>query len=279
MGCSPSTVEEARVSTIPDPTGDPVDPLLTKGDIMDAITMDPHIHYFKNEIEKNMMPRRGRRIIKGDKESAIYATTDHAEYQQYIDMLNNSFEGNDDVTTNVMSMLFEEIADVRERNDVKEKLDLQDKYAALKCFVYLYTGDYAYKKVNQSLRKNDYEKMAPVLAAVKNQLGKFAKEDSNQNNEKISVLYRGVSQEDKSMVQGNRLYWKSFTSSSKSKKVAMMFGTCQYTIYLSPRLSHEYIIIPKHLSKYEEEEVLIFPYLYFEVTKSIPKPNNKASEY
>ena len=77
---------------------------------------------------------------------------------------------------------------------MRDKLDLQDKYAALKCFVYLYTGDYAYKKVNQSLRKNDIEKIAPVLAAVKNQLGKYAKEQSSDSNKKLSTLYRGVNQ-------------------------------------------------------------------------------------
>ena len=67
MGCSPSNPEEARVSNIPDPTGDPIDPMFTKGDIMDAIAFDPHIHYFKNEIEKNIMPRRGRKLVRGDK--------------------------------------------------------------------------------------------------------------------------------------------------------------------------------------------------------------------
>jgi hypothetical protein len=44
--CCKTTV----VNNIPDPTGDPVDPLLSKGDIMDAINYDPHIHYFKNQI-------------------------------------------------------------------------------------------------------------------------------------------------------------------------------------------------------------------------------------
>ena len=41
------------------------------------------------------------------------------------------------------------------------------------------------------------------------------------------------------------------------------FGKYHYDIFLSSRLSHEYIIIPEKYSRYNEEEVLIFPYFYF----------------
>jgi hypothetical protein len=45
------------VRTIPDPTGEPIDPLLSKEDIIEAINWDPHINYFKNQIEGVMMPQ------------------------------------------------------------------------------------------------------------------------------------------------------------------------------------------------------------------------------
>ena len=81
------------------------------------------------------------------------------------------------------------------------------------------------------------------------------------------------------MEEGKRMYWKSFISSTKNKAIAEKFGKYTYTIFLSARLSHEYIIIPEHLSKYNEEEVLIFPYLYFEVTKNKIMPINKTRQY
>ena len=121
--------------------------------------------------------------------------------------------------------------------------------------------------------------MAPVLAAVKNQLGCYAKENSHLANIKIEKIYRGIDQADEEMVEGRRLYWKGFTSSSLSKDTAKLFGKNQYLIFLSTRLSHEYLIIPKELSHYDEEEVLIFPFLYFEVTKAQHFTANKTSNY
>jgi hypothetical protein len=41
--------------TIPDPTGEPIDPLSSKDDLLDCINCDPHIHYFKNQIEGALM--------------------------------------------------------------------------------------------------------------------------------------------------------------------------------------------------------------------------------
>jgi hypothetical protein len=52
------------VRTIPDPTGDPIDPLTAQGDLIEAISWDPHINYFKNQMEGVMMPmvKEGRRL-------------------------------------------------------------------------------------------------------------------------------------------------------------------------------------------------------------------------
>ena len=68
-------------------------------------------------------------------------------------MVNNSIKGNELSTTNVLSHLFKEVSDMREMEAVEAKFK-NEKYSALKCFVYLYTGNYAYKKVNKSLRTN-----------------------------------------------------------------------------------------------------------------------------
>ena len=40
----------------------------------------------------------------------------------------------------------------------------------MKCFVYLYTGNYTYKKMNNLLRKSEYEKISAVIGVVKKQL-------------------------------------------------------------------------------------------------------------
>jgi hypothetical protein len=37
---------------IPEPTGKPVDPLNSAGDIVDIITTDPHIEYYQKKIKE-----------------------------------------------------------------------------------------------------------------------------------------------------------------------------------------------------------------------------------
>lgn len=51
------------------------------------------------------------------------------------------------------------MADVREGDKAQDKFK-GDTYAALKCFIYLYTGHYSYKKINSQLRRNDYNKIS-----------------------------------------------------------------------------------------------------------------------
>lgn len=64
--------------------------------------------------------------------------------------------------------MFDEMADFREGNKAKQFKN--DTYAALKCFIFLYTGNYTYKKINSQLRRNEYEKISAVIAVVKKQL-------------------------------------------------------------------------------------------------------------
>lgn len=52
-----------------------------------------------------------------------------------------------------MGYMIEEMADYREGKKALNKFD-NDSYAALKCFIYLYTGHYTYKKINSQLRRN-----------------------------------------------------------------------------------------------------------------------------
>jgi hypothetical protein len=87
----------------------------------------------------------------------------------------------------------------------------------LKCFVYLYTGNYAYKIVNNSLRSNEYQKIAPIIALVKKELKMFSKESSNLATRNIGLLFRGIDKSDPLMVEKTRLYWRGFTSTALSK--------------------------------------------------------------
>jgi len=51
------------------------------------------------------------------------------------------------------------MADMREGMQVNDKFK-SDTYAALKCFIFLYTGHYSYKRINSQLRRNEYEKIS-----------------------------------------------------------------------------------------------------------------------
>jgi hypothetical protein len=41
---------------IPKPTGSPVDPLNQKGDIIELISIDPHINYYQQQLEEVFLP-------------------------------------------------------------------------------------------------------------------------------------------------------------------------------------------------------------------------------
>ena len=73
-----------------------------------------------------------------------------------------------------MGYMIEEMADIREGKQAKGKFG-NDDYAALKCFIYLYTGHYTYKKINSQLRRNEYDKISMVIAVVKKQLEEYNK--------------------------------------------------------------------------------------------------------
>lgn len=152
-------------------------------------------------------------------------------------------------TTNVLSYMINEVADAREKGDVETKFK-DDAYAALRCFVYLYTGNYTYKKINAQLRRSDYEKISTVIGIVKQQLEKYNKEKfarklkANAKYGKFIDLYRGVPKPDKLMTKGKKLYWKGFTSTSLERKVAQNFGRFNYVIELDKDAPHDYMIIP-----------------------------------
>lgn len=64
-----------------------------------------------------MNQARKKKVIK-TKEDLEFATTDKKEYESYIEIINNSIKGNEVSTTNVLSYLFKEVADLREREEV-----------------------------------------------------------------------------------------------------------------------------------------------------------------
>ena len=64
----------------------------------------------------------------------------------------------------------------------------------------MYTGDYAYKKVNKQLRTNEYSRLAPVIALIKKELKLFSKESSSLHDYKITTLYRAIDTPDPLMI-------------------------------------------------------------------------------
>jgi hypothetical protein len=116
-----------------------------------------------------------------------------------------------------------------------------------------------------------------VIALVRKQLNEYNKNQPNGNkfNRKLKAnikygkflnLYRGINRPDKTMVKSSRMYWKSFTSTSLETKVAANFGKYTYVITLDTENPHEYIIVPENMTKFKEEEVILFPYFHFECT-------------
>ena len=120
------------------------------------------------------------------------------------------------------------------------------------------------------MRRNEYEKISSVIAIVQKQLQEYNKEKfarklkANKKIGKILSLYRGITKPDKMMMKGKKMYWKSFTSTSLEAKVANRFGKFSYIIELDNKNPHAYMIVPEELSQFREEEIIIFPYFYFE---------------
>lgn len=150
------------------------------------------------------------------------------------------------------------MSDMREGTQVSDKLK-NDTYAALKCFIFLYTGHYSYKRINSQLRRSEYEKMSQVIAVVKNQLEHYNKEKfarklkANIKIGKYLNLYRGIPKPDKSMQRGQKLFWKAFTSTSLEKPIAARFGRFSFVITLENSNPHPYMIVPEELSQFKEE--------------------------
>ena len=123
--------------------------------------------------------------------------------------------------------------------------------------MYLYTGNYTYKKMNTMLRKSEYEKMAKVIGVVKRQLEAYNKENfsrrlkANSKNGRFLDLFRGIPKPDKLMIKGKKMYWRSFTSTSLVRKVASNFGRYQYILELDSKDPHDYLIVPKEMSHFD----------------------------
>jgi hypothetical protein len=60
------------------------------------------------------------------------------------------------------------------------------------------------------------------------------------------------------------MYWKAFTSTSLDTTIAARFGKYTYVINVDNSNPHEYIIVPTNFSVHNEEEVILFPFFYFE---------------
>ena len=125
--------------------------------------------------------------------------------------------------------------------------------------MYLYTGNFTYRKMNQMLRKSDYDKISAVIGVVKKQLEQYNKEKfarklkANAKLGRFLDLYRGINKPDKMMAKGRKMYWRGFTSTSLERRIAGNFGKYQYVIELENSNPHPYMVVPKDLSQFEEE--------------------------
>ena len=112
--------------------------------------------------------------------------------------------------------------------------------------------------MNQLLRKSDYDKISTVIGVVKEQLEQYNKEKfarklkANPKQGRYLDLYRGISKPDKTMVKGKKVFWRGFTSTSLERKIANNFGRYHYIIELDNANPHDYMIVPKDLSQYDE---------------------------
>jgi len=75
------------------------------------------------------------------------------------------------------------------------------------------------------LRRREYEKIASVIAVVKQELAVYKKHftrtlKANNTNGRFLDLYRGVKKPDVTMKNGSKLYWRSFVSTSLNRQVA-----------------------------------------------------------
>lgn len=126
--------------------------------------------------------------------------------------------------------------------------------------------------MNQLLRKSDYDKISTVIGVVKKQLEQYNKETfarklkANNKQGRYLDLYRGISKPDRTMVKGKKVFWRGFTSTSLERKVANTFGRYHFIIELDNLNPHSYMTVPKDLSQFDEEEIIIFPYFYSECT-------------
>ena len=58
MGCA---LQPEVKPFIPDPEGKPIDPLELEGNIIDNISIDPHINYYQSKIEEVLLPLRKKK--------------------------------------------------------------------------------------------------------------------------------------------------------------------------------------------------------------------------
>ena len=271
MGC---VVEPEQSSLIPPPTGPPQDPLEKEGDIVTNIALDPHINYYQNKIQQVLLPlRKAKKPLAKATSQERYATADKKEHEKYVQSINEAIDKNSGTATNILGYMIEEIADDREKGQAEKRFKDGEEYAALKCFVYLYTGNFTYKKMNQMLRRSEYEKVSAVIGVVKKQLEQYNKEKfarklkANAKHGRFLDLFRGINKPDKLMVKGKRMYWRGCTSTSLERKIANNFGKYQYIVELDNANPHPYMVVPKDLSQFEEEEIILFPYFYCECTQ------------
>ncbi|CAG9313936.1 unnamed protein product [Blepharisma stoltei] len=155
----------------------------------------------------------------------------------------------------------------------EDKEEIEGKFGLypndlLRSFVYTYTSDVVYKRLNECYAKNVYGRVMNITAACLLEL-KNRPELMLHN---PTVLWRGVEIPEnilKKLTVGEKGFWPAFTSTAMRKEVALsppFKGNVLFEIHLQENEAHPHIIAGAWSEYEDEQEVLFLPYFPLVIT-------------
>lgn len=135
--------------------------------------------------------------------------------------------------------------------------------------IFQYTGNHFYKDINRLLSEQNFISLKNCLCSIIRELPHYSQ--LAHTDTKVPV-FRGVKKQFINLDEykvGSKLYWTSFSSTSKNINVAKKFASNNgviFEIFVGRNDPSHNIILPKGWSQYPcEEEILLFPNFYFEI--------------
>ncbi len=167
--------------------------------------------------------------------------------------------------------IFDELVCLNPTAEVLMKKDwIQREKDPLKAFLYLYSTDYIFKELNQTLCHRNYHQLAFTLAMCIRE----AQNRPDLQVEKNKVLYRGIKKKEHEKdycVNGETLYWPAFTSTTSNIDQAKKFSGPDgiiFKIKLSTENPHLNVKLGPYWTCYPREaEILLFPHFAMKVTQ------------